>query len=130
VLRLQHAEVFSEMDRLKAVLIELADDASDGFREVFVAGQVTVAGPHSGEFKGHVPEVDSKIFDVLSEAKRKKLIDAGVIKIAPHSTRDFRPRGATLDGHSTPATRGRRTTLSDNLDCDEKDGPVPQKGKH
>jgi hypothetical protein len=43
VLRLQHAAVFSEMDRLKAALIELAGDASDGFREVFVAGQVTVS---------------------------------------------------------------------------------------
>ena len=32
-------------------------------------------------------------------------------------------RGATLDGHSTPATRGRRATLSDNLNCDEKNGP-------
>jgi hypothetical protein len=80
------------MDRLEAALIELAGDARDGFREVFVAGRVTVASPHSGEFKGHVPEVDPKIFDVLSEAKRKKLIDAGVNKIAPHWARDFRGR--------------------------------------
>ena len=42
------------------------------------------------EFRGHVPEVDPKIFDALSEVKRQKLVDAGVVKIVPHYTRDFR----------------------------------------
>jgi hypothetical protein len=37
-----------------------------------------------------VPEVEPKIFDALSEVKRQKLIDAGIVKIVPHYTRDFR----------------------------------------
>jgi hypothetical protein len=39
-------------------------EAGDGFREVFIGeGQVTVAAGKAREFKGHVPEVEPKIFD-------------------------------------------------------------------
>ena len=37
----------------------------------------------------HVPEVEVKIFDALSEVKRQKPIDAGLVKIVPHCIRDF-----------------------------------------
>lgn len=92
-LRLKHADVFARMDELKAELIGEARIAGDGFREVIAGkGQVTVAAPHGKEFKGHVPEVNPKIFDALSETKRKKLIDAGIVTIVPHWTRDFHGR--------------------------------------
>jgi len=92
-LRLKHADVFGAMDQLKAALIALATDTGEGFREVFVdRGQITVAAAKAKEFKGHVPEVEPKIFDALSEAKRKKLIDDGIVKIVPHWTRDFHGR--------------------------------------
>jgi len=40
----------------------------------------------------HVPEVEPKIFDALSEVKQQKLTDAGIVKIVPHYTRDFHGR--------------------------------------
>ena len=39
-----------------------------------------------------MPEVEPKIFDALSEVKQQKLTDAGIVKIVPHYTRDFRGR--------------------------------------
>jgi hypothetical protein len=81
-LRRKHADVYAQVDSLKAELIELATEAGDGFREIFAnQGQVTVAGAKDKEFRGHVSEVDPKIFDALSEVKRQKLIDADIIKI-------------------------------------------------
>jgi hypothetical protein len=60
-------------------------ETGDGFREIFAdRGQITVAGAKAKEFKGHVPEVEPKIFDALSATKRQKLIDEGVVKIVPH----------------------------------------------
>ena len=70
-LRLKHADVFAEMDSLKASLIVLAGETGEGFREVFVEkGQVTVAAAKPKEFKGNVAEVDPKVFDTLTPAKR------------------------------------------------------------
>jgi hypothetical protein len=92
-LRLKHADVFAEIESLKAELIVAAGELGEGFREVFVdRGQVTVAGPKAKEFKGHVPEVDPKIFDALTESRRGKLIDEGIIKVVPTWTRDFHGR--------------------------------------
>ena len=89
-LRIRYAEALGEMDSLKASLIELATEAGDGFREVFPnEGRVTVAGCKPPEFKAHKPEVDPKIFDALSEVKRQKLIDAGIIKITPVYSRHY-----------------------------------------
>jgi hypothetical protein len=66
---------------------------TDGFREIFAdQGQVTVAGAKDKEFRGHVSEVDPKIFDALSEVKRQKLIDAGIIKIVAYYSRAFHGR--------------------------------------
>jgi hypothetical protein len=60
-LRLKHADVYAQMDSLKAELIELlelATEAGDGFREIFVdQGQVTVACAKDKEFRGHVPRL-------------------------------------------------------------------------
>ncbi len=92
-LRIKHADVFARIDELKADLIKVAADAGEGFREVVTGkGQITVSAPHGAEFKGHVPEVDPRIFDALSEVKRKKLIDAGIIKVVAHYSRDFHGR--------------------------------------
>jgi hypothetical protein len=79
---------------LKASLIKLATDADEGsFREVFAdQGQVTVAGCKARDFKGHMPEVQVKTWDALSETKRQKIIEAGIIKIVPHYSRDFHGR--------------------------------------
>ena len=54
-----------------------------------------------------MPEVDPKIFDVLSEVKRQQLIDAGIVKIVPHWSRDFygpRRREDVLNSEN-PVTR-------------------------
>ncbi len=92
-LRIKHADVFGEIENLKARLIELATETGEGMREVFAdRGQVTVSGAKAREFKGHFPEIDEKVLDALSEVKRQKLIDAGIIKIVPHYTRDFHGR--------------------------------------
>jgi hypothetical protein len=92
-LRVKHADVFAAMDGLKATLIAIATEAGDGFREVFPdQGQVTVAAAKPKEFKGHVAEVEPKVFDALPPAKREKLVDQGIIKIMPHFTRDFHGR--------------------------------------
>jgi len=92
-LRRKHADVFGEMDAIKAELIQMATDAGDGFREVFVDdGQITVSGCKGKEFKGHVPEVNEKVFDILTGAKRQKLIDSGVVTLVPHYTRECRGR--------------------------------------
>ena len=89
-LRIEHADIFSKMDSLKASLIDLATDAGDGFREIFLdKGQVTVAAAKSKQFTGHKPEIDVKLFDALSEMKRQKLIDAGIVKIVAHYSREF-----------------------------------------
>jgi hypothetical protein len=94
-LHLKHADVFARIDSLKADLIELATEAGEGFsfREVFAdRGQVSVSGAKGREFKGHVPEIEPKIFNALSEVKRQKLIDAGIVKIVPYYTRQYHGR--------------------------------------
>ncbi len=92
-LRIKHAEVFGEIDSIKASLILVAHELGEGFREVVAGqGQVTVAAPKAKEFKGDLPEVDPGAFHALSDAKRQKLIDGGVIKLVPHWTRDFHGR--------------------------------------
>jgi hypothetical protein len=92
-LRLKHADVFGQIDSLKAELIQVATGANEGFREVFAGkGQVTVAAPKAKEFKGDLPEVDPAAFHALSDAKRQKLIDDGIIKLVPNWTRDFHGR--------------------------------------
>lgn len=92
-LRLKHADIFSEIERLKASVVELATEEGDNFREVFTdQGVVSVSGARPKEFRGHVSEVDPKIFDALSETKRQKLIDDGIVKVVPHWSRDFHGR--------------------------------------
>lgn len=92
-LRLKHVDVFAEIDNLKAQLIVVAGDAGEGFREVFVGkGQVTVAAPKAKEFKGDLPEVDPTTFHALSDAKRQKLVDDGIIKLVAVWTRDYHGR--------------------------------------
>lgn len=82
VWHLEHAEILKERDAIKASLIELATEAGEGMHEVFVdRGQVTVSGAKAREFKGHFPEVDERALENLSEVKRQRLIDAGIIKI-------------------------------------------------
>ena len=89
-LQLKHADVFNRIDELKADLIKVAADAGEGFREVVTGkGQITVAAPHGKEFKGHVPEVNPKIFDALSKIKRKRLIDQGIVMVVAQYGRDF-----------------------------------------
>jgi hypothetical protein len=92
-LRLKHADIFAEIESLKAELIIAAGELGEGFREVFVGrGQVTVAPPKPKEFKGHIPEIDPKIFDALTDARRRKLVDEGIVKVVPSWTRDFHGR--------------------------------------
>jgi hypothetical protein len=73
-LRLKHADVYAQMDSLKAELIELATEAGDGFREIFVdQGQVTVAGgipwAHAG---GRSQDLRRVIGSEASEADRRR----------------------------------------------------------
>jgi hypothetical protein len=92
-LRLKHAKIFGEMDSLKAELILIAGDAKDGFREVFAGkGRITVAAPKAKEFKGDIPEVNPVAFYALSDAKRQKLIDDGLITLVRTWTREFHGR--------------------------------------
>jgi hypothetical protein len=55
-------------------------------------GQVTVAAAKPKEFKGDLPEVDPNAFHALSDAKRQKLVDEGIVKIVPTWSRDFHGR--------------------------------------
>jgi hypothetical protein len=90
-LRIKHAAVFAQMDGLKASLIVAA--GAEGYREVFAGkGQVTVAAAKGKEFKGDLPEVEPAAFHALSDAKRQKLIDDGIVKLVPVWTRDFHGR--------------------------------------
>jgi len=90
-LRLKHAKVFSEIDGLKAELIVAA--GAEGFREVFPGkGQVTVSAAKAKEFKGDLPEIDAIAFHALTDSKRQKLVEDGVIKIVPTWSRDFHGR--------------------------------------
>jgi hypothetical protein len=91
-LRVKHADTFAEIESLKATLIEVAGD--DGsFREVFIdRGQVSVSAPHPKAFKGHSPDLDVKAWDNLSDVRRKKLVDEGLVLIRPVYSREFRGR--------------------------------------
>jgi hypothetical protein len=91
-LRVKHAKIFADMDSLKATLIDLVTEDGDGTaREVFLGlGTVTIAPCKAKEFRGELPEVDPTAFGALSDARRQKLLDEGLIRLVPNWSRDFR----------------------------------------
>lgn len=90
-LRIKHADIFTQMDGLKASLIVAA--GAEGFREVFPGkGQVTISAAKGKEFRGDLPEIDPAAFHALTDAKRAKLIADGVVKLVPVWTREFHGR--------------------------------------
>jgi hypothetical protein len=79
-IHVEHAKDFAREDELKSELKKIATDDGENFQEVIAGkGKVKVAGRKDGRFTGTVPEVDAEKFLALSEAKRKKLLDDGII---------------------------------------------------
>jgi hypothetical protein len=72
--RIKHAKVFTEMDSIKASLIDIVSKDGEGTaREVFPGlGQITIAPAKVKEFRGELPEVDPTAFAALSDARRQK----------------------------------------------------------
>ena len=89
-LRLRHKRLFDEIDGLKTSLVLNAENAGDGFREVFdKKGIITVAAPKDAVCRGNLPAIDVAAFNALSEARRQKLIEDGIVKIAEDWSRKF-----------------------------------------
>jgi hypothetical protein len=90
--RIKHAKVFREMDSIKASLIDIVSKDGDGTaREMFPGlGQITIAPAKAKEFRGELPEVDSMAFAALSDARRQKLLDEGLIRVVPKWSKEFR----------------------------------------
>jgi len=86
----KHGDVFARMEDLKRALRESATAAGENFKEEFAGeGVVKVAGRKDGKFKGIVPTIDQRAFIALSEAKRNKLIESGVITMVNEFTQPF-----------------------------------------
>lgn len=80
----KHHETFARIDDLKGALRKAATEAGANFKEEFAGkGVVKVAGAKDGAFKGILPEIVPETFLELPEAKRKKLIDDGLVKMTP-----------------------------------------------
>lgn len=77
----------------KKVLREISKDSGEGFTEDHGAnGVVEVkAGRKGGEFKAIVPTLKAKAFLALSEARREKLIEDGVVEMVTEYTKEASP---------------------------------------
>jgi len=80
-LHIRFAKQFAELDGLKASLIANAKNAGDGYRESFEKGQVTVAAPKDKVCRGTIAVLDQAAFKALSDGRRQKLIDDGLISM-------------------------------------------------
>lgn len=80
----KHKSMFARYDGIKARLRELATEAGESFQEMFAnRGAVKVSAGHSGKFKGTFPLVQEKAYFDLSDERRKKLDDDGIVKMVP-----------------------------------------------
>lgn len=78
----KHQAMFARIDEIKAALRKLATDAGENFQELVAGkGRVNVSAGHDGKFKGTFPVVQEKTYFELSDARRKKLDEDGIIKM-------------------------------------------------
>ena len=89
-LRRKYAVAFAQIEDLKSSLIALATAGEGSFRETFAEqGVVTVSGAKPKAFAGHFAEVQPKVWNALSDTKRRKIIEAGIIAEVPHWSREY-----------------------------------------
>lgn len=87
-IHVEHRAVFSRIESLKEQLKQFATDLGTSFREVFPGkGRVSASGNKPGEFIGDVPELVIDEWKSLTDAKRQKLLEQGLVKITPTTSR-------------------------------------------
>jgi hypothetical protein len=77
-----NSSVFDRIEAIKAELKLIATDAGEPFREVIAGkGQVSVSPPKDGEFKGNVPTLKAEAWNDLTDARRERLLEQGLVEI-------------------------------------------------
>jgi hypothetical protein len=86
-------KVFKRIEAIKAELQQMANELDRSFKETDVKlGHVSVSPSKGEEFKGDFPVVDVRKYQALTEAKRKNLLEAGIIKIESEWSRPYNGR--------------------------------------
>lgn len=82
-IRSDNAEVYARDDQICSKLKAIAKTKGDNFKVTIEnLGEVNVSAPKGKHRTGTAPTLKVDAFFALSEAKRQKLIDAGLVEIA------------------------------------------------
>jgi hypothetical protein len=79
-----HADVFTRESELKARIKRHATDAGESFQEVFPGkGIIKASGDKPAKFKGTFPVIQEHAYFALTDKRREKLGEDGIIIMTP-----------------------------------------------